>query len=36
MTQLLQEKAERVGAKSFKVISVSGNDALTGIAKVYK
>lgn len=36
VTQLLQDKAERLGAKSFKVISVSGNDALTGIAKIYK
>lgn len=36
VTQLLQEKAEKMGAKSFKVISISGNDALSGIAKIYK
>ncbi|ASY75673.1 MULTISPECIES: YdgH/BhsA/McbA-like domain containing protein [Pectobacterium] len=36
VTQLLQEKAERLGAKSFKVVSISGNDFLTGTAKIYK
>ncbi|MCU1802410.1 DUF1471 domain-containing protein [Pectobacterium parvum] len=36
VTQLLQEKAGRLGAKSFKVVSISGNDFLTGTAKIYK